>query len=123
MRTQVASSLVLVLALAAGLALVTGSMAPAAEEKHDAKALFTEAHKCNMCHSVKAAEIEPKTSSDKMKGPDLSGYEMTMSFEKLSAFIRKTSQLDGKDHKKGFKGSDEELKAIVDWLGSLEAQE
>ena len=32
-----------------------------------------EAQKCNMCHAVPAVGIESKTSSDKLKGPDLGG--------------------------------------------------
>jgi hypothetical protein len=89
----------------------------------DGKALF-EQHKCNLCHSVSAVEIESKTSSDKMKGPDLSGFELDdMTFEDVAAFLRKSTELDGAKHKREFKGTDEELKTILDWLGSLEAME
>ena len=79
------------------------------------------AHKCNMCHAVPAAEIEATTKSDKMKGPELGG-KVEVEFAKLAAFLRKEADLDGESHKKAFKGTDEELQAIVDWLGSLEAQ-
>ena len=80
------------------------------------------AHKCNLCHAVPAAGIEAKTKSDKMKGPELGG-PIEADFEKIAAYLRKTGDLDGEQHKKEFKGTDEELKAIVDWLGSLEATE
>ena len=112
------------LATAAAVAILALAAPSAiAEDAGDAKTLFVETHKCNMCHGVAAAEIEAKTSSDKMKGPDLSGYKSEKSFEALAGFVKKNSQLDGKDHKKGFKGTDEELQTILDWLGSLEAQE
>jgi len=80
--------------------------------------------KCSTCHSVKAAGIEAKTTSDKMKGPDLSGYELEVDIADLAAFLRKEAEMDGTDgqHKTSFKGTDEELQAIIDWLGSLEAQ-
>ena len=80
--------------------------------------------KCNTCHTVKAAGIEAKTTSDRMKGPELSGYELDVKFADLAAFLRKEGEMDGTDgkHKAEFKGTDEELQTIIDWLGSLEAK-
>lgn len=103
------------------LALLTSTGGLAAEDM-DGKEAFTTTHKCNMCHSVPAAEIESKTKSEKMKGPDLGG-KIEVDFEAFAAYVRKAGDLDGKNHKKEFKGTDEELQAIIDWLGSLEAQE
>ena len=57
-----------------------------------------------------------------MAGGDLGG-KLEAEFEELAAYLRKEGELDGKTHKKGFKGTDEELQTILDWLGSLEAQE
>ncbi len=117
--------LALATVLAAAL-LVTSLVAPplAAEEEPalDGKALFTDTHKCNMCHAVPAAEIAAKTKNEKMKGADLGG-KIESDLAELAAYVRKEGELDGKTHKKPFKGSDEEPQAIVDWLGSLEAQE
>ncbi len=104
----------------AGLLFSAGGAGLQAEEK-DGKAVF-EAQKCNMCHAVPAVGIESKTSSEKMKGPDLGG-KIEVDFATIAAYIRKAGELDGKQHKKEFKGTDEELQAIIDWLGSLEAQE
>lgn len=111
------------LAAAAAVAILALAVPPAtsAGEEADAKALFVETHKCNMCHGVAAAGIEAKTTSDKMKGPDLSGFKSDKDLAELAAFMRKENE--GEQHKKGFKGTDEELQAILDWLGSLEAQE
>ena len=95
-----------------------------AEEKPalDGQALFTETHKCNMCHGVPAAEIEAKMKSEKMKGPELGG-KLEKELEEIAAYVRKESEIDGVAHKKEFKGTDEELQAIVDWLATLEAPE
>lgn len=106
--------------LAAGLAFQPAGMA---EEKPalDGKKLFVETHKCSMCHAVPAAEIEAKVKTGPMKGADLGG-KLEKRIEEVAAYVRKKSEIDGAQHKKEFKGSDEELQAILDWLGSLEAQ-
>ena len=106
-------------ALAATLLFQPASVAG---EGTDAKTLFVETHKCQMCHGVPAADIEAKMKSEKMKGPDLGG-KIKVEFEKLAAYLRKAGELDGEEHNKEFKGTDEELQAIIDWLGSLEAAE
>ena len=112
-------------ATAAAVAILALAAPPAtfADEEVDAEALFVETHKCNMCHGVAAEGIEAKTKSDKMKGPDLSGYTSDKELAEIAAYARKEADIDGKQHKKGFKGTDEELQTILDWLGSLEAQE
>jgi len=90
------------------------------DEELDGKELFVETHKCNLCHGVLSANIAAKTKSDKMKGPDLSGYSTDAKFSAFAAYVRKEAELDGKSHKKPFKGTDEELQTILDWLGALE---
>jgi mono/diheme cytochrome c family protein len=88
-----------------------------AQDGADAQALFLETHKCNVCHSVAAADIEHK--SEKTAGPDLGGYT-TDDREALARFLRKEEEREGENHKKTFAGTDEELTAILDWLASLE---
>ncbi len=120
MRSKLFSpALTLALALATALLIAPAN---AVAEDMDGKALFTETHKCNMCHAVPAADIEAKTTSEKMKGADLGG-KVKGELEEIAAYLRKEADRDGDQHKKGFKGTDEELQAIIDWLGSLEAQE
>lgn len=114
--------------LAVTALIIWASLSPgssAADEDAGAKAreLFVETHKCQMCHGVAAVGIEAKTKSEKMKGIDLSGYKFDGEFETLAAYARKEADLEEKTHKKEFKGTDEELQTILDWLGSLEAQE
>ena len=102
-------TLTVVLACLLGLALATAPLAAAS----DGKAVF-EAQKCNLCHSVPSAGIEATTKSDKLKGPDL--VNLDHEAEWLAKFLKKEVEKDGKSHTKPFKGSDEELKALVDWL-------
>lgn len=84
------------------------------------KSLFIKKYECNECHSVKLDKIAATTKSDNMKGPDLSGYSTDHSLADLATYARKEADLDGKKHLKPFKGTDEELQAIIDWLGTLE---
>ena len=100
---------------------VSVTAAAVAEESAPAgKQAFMEL-KCNLCHSVPAAGIESKTKSEKIKGPDLLAGEWDK--ELLAKFIKKEAKApDGSEHKKEFKGSDEELQALVDWLLEQKAE-
>lgn len=98
----------------AGAALV----APAAAE--DGKEIFL-AQKCNLCHAVSSADIEAKTTNEKLKGPDLSTTpERDAAW--LSAYLKQEEMLEDEKHKKVFKGSDEELQALIDWLMAQNAE-
>ena len=102
----------LALALTASVAfafLASGQTAPAAGGKD----LFL-AQKCNMCHSVPSAQIEKTTKSASMAGPDLLG---DMDKDKLVKFMKKeVPDAAGKTHSKEWKGTEEELNALADWL-------
>ena len=117
MKTQVLSTL--------GVALLALAMVPlasaAGEPEIDGKAKFLE-YKCLMCHGVAAEGLKAKAKVEKMKGPDLSGFKSEVEFARLASFLRGEIAVDGRKHTKPFKGSDEELQAIIDWLGSLEVQ-
>ncbi len=73
------------------------------------------AHKCNLCHGVEAAGIEAKAKSEKLLGPDLSGGS-ELEFDTVAAYLRQEAEVEGKEHKRPFKGSDEELQALLAWL-------
>ena len=103
------------------LLLVSAASTSAGEAEMEGKEQFMSAG-CATCHSVATAEIEAKTTSEKMRGPDVGGLKSD-NVEELVQYIRKEVERDGKSHMKGFKGTDEELQAIIDWLGSLEAAE
>ena len=77
--------------------------------------------KCNMCHAVSSAGIEAKVKMEKMKGPDLAGVSTRYDSEWLGKFLRREVQLNDTDHKKEYKGTDDDLKALIAWLSSEEA--
>lgn len=81
----------------------------------DGKEVFL-AQKCNMCHTVSSAGIEATTKSEKMKGPDLAGVVQTLDPVWVADFIQKKVDKEGKKHAKEFKGSAEELAALIEWL-------
>jgi cytochrome c2 len=95
------------------LAAMVDSPAVAEGEKNDGKAIFL-AQKCNTCHAVPSVGIEATTKSEAMKGPDIKG--ISVDAEKLGQYLRKKAQIDGKDHKKEYKGDDDKLKVLIDWV-------
>ncbi|MBZ0111432.1 MAG: cytochrome c, partial [Thermoanaerobaculia bacterium] len=75
---------------------------------------------CNLCHEVSGEGIERKSKSDKMMGRDMTGIGEDYDREFAKAYIlREAAMEDGTKHKKPFKGTDEELEAILDWLATL----
>lgn len=85
-----------------------------AQDNLDGKVVF-EAEKCGLCHGVEAAGIEAKTTSDKLKGPDLSGYEPEEGFD-IQGYLHKEVEKDGEAHRREFKGTDAELQVLLAWL-------
>ncbi len=105
------------------LALVgplAGPTAVPAEEPPDGLALFT-GQKCHMCHSVPEADLIAMAKSKKMRGPDLPAEFREPDW--IVGFLKREVQLNGKDHKKEFKGTEEELQAITAWLVELKGSE
>jgi mono/diheme cytochrome c family protein len=93
---------------------VVGAPAGATAETLDGKQVFL-AQKCNLCHGVSTAGIQPTTKSEKMKGPDLVNLSQRDA-ELLMDYLRREAEIDGKKHGKPFTGSDEELGARIAWL-------
>ncbi len=99
--------------------------APAAHAA-DGKQIFLK-HKCNKCHEIKSQGIEPLKRKPNKTYVDLSDvgkrhtdaawYPKWLHKEiKKDSVIKKGKQVK---HKVKFKGSDDELKALVDWLLTL----
>ncbi len=89
--------------------------------------VFTEA-KCQMCHTVLSAGIgeapaEDAEEEEEAGPPDLSAAGTGRTAEWLSLFMQKKEALNDKKHMQKFKGSDEDLTALVDWLATLKPVE
>lgn len=83
----------------------------------DGKKIFVD-NKCNMCHTVTSAGIESKKSD----ASDLSTVGKDKTVEFLTKYLKKEAKINDKDHKSAFKGSDEDLKVLVDWLLTLKGE-
>lgn len=94
------------------VALAFTAVGAFAEEGEAPGAAVFEAMKCNMCHSVTTAGIEAK--SEKMFKGDLIDIDHDAKW--LVQYMKQEIEIDGEPHKKPFKGTDEELQALVDWL-------
>ena len=90
------------------------TLANASAQEADGQALFMDG-KCNTCHAVSKVEIEATAKSERMKGPDLSTVEVADAAE-LATFLKKETEREGKSHRMAFKGSDEELQALITWI-------
>ena len=102
-----------------GAALITEPTAPPAYD--DGKEAY-EQH-CGECHGVKSAEIKPKTKNNQDKGADLGGIGEKYQEGWIKRYVKQEEDHDGKSHRKKFKGSDEELQVLVDWLLEQKAED
>jgi hypothetical protein len=98
-------------------------------------------HKCQKCHSIESEDIlksekgtadEAKedeggfdddfgNETEKTEPPDLSGVGKRHDPEWMTQFLKKKIRTEeGKKHKKRFKGSDEELQILIEFLAGLQ---
>lgn len=119
-----ARAILVVAAIVAALALLAPypSTVTASAADLDAKTIFLR-EKCNVCHSIPSEGIKATVKSEKMLGPELPTAEKREDTEILLDYLRQKAELDGEKHKKGFKGSDEELGALVQWIESMRDEE
>jgi cytochrome c2 len=76
--------------------------------------------RCTRCHSVEARSLEATTTSERMRGPDLSTIGETRDADWIVAFVKREETIDGTRHRTSYRGSDEDLSAIAAWLLELE---
>lgn len=118
MRLVGTATIATMLVLALALSVPHVSWSQTSEESASAingKTIYID-YKCNLCHSVTSAGIEAKVKSEKMKGPDLTGVTSKREPEWIAKYVRKQVQIEDRDHKPEFKGTDEELDALIAWL-------
>ena len=87
-------------------------------------------HKCQSCHSVKVLGIEvvkdveeaEVVEEDEIKPGDLSGIGNRRTAEWLELYLRRKESVEGRKHKKRFKGSKNQRLALIAWLESLKQE-
>jgi cytochrome c553 len=113
--------LTLTVAMIAGVTVLAPTVAQGAEVGVGQEAFV--ANKCNMCHSIESLGIERTSTSDKMKASDLSTVGDTVDAEWVVGFLKKELEREGELHKRTFKGTDEQMQAIAEWLPTLKSAE
>lgn len=107
-------------ALVAVMPLLAATPAAAAGEAAKTGKEIFEAQKCNVCHSIDSQSVARTSTSDKMKGPDLSDVGKGHDSAWVSKWLKKeVAAEDGKKHMPTFKGTDDEMKTLSDWLATL----
>ena len=102
------------------IAIATLAVAPVPAQKETAQETFVRL-KCNQCHAIETLGVERTSTSDKMKGKDLSDVGSTREASWIIQYVKKELEEEGKLHKRSFKGTDEEMVAIAAWLETLKA--
>jgi cbb3-type cytochrome oxidase cytochrome c subunit len=95
-------TVLMTLVVAVSLAMTTPNA------RADGKDCFVES-KCTKCHSAPGVKGGKK---------DLAGVGSRRTEAWMKKFLLKQETIDGKKHKKKFKGSDAELDELVKWLAS-----
>lgn len=88
-------------------------------EGKDGKTIFEEA-KCTACHGIQSQGVEAKKKSD--KNPDLSKITAGKDIEFWAKYMKKDESLNNKKHPIPFKGSDDDLKVMMEWLMAISAE-
>jgi len=83
----------------------------------DGKTIFVES-KCSNCHTVTSMEL----TSKKDDASDLSNAGSLGNADLMKSYLLKEAKINEKDHKLKFKGTEEELNTLVDWLITLKTE-
>ena len=120
-RFSTLAALVVLALCYSGLAAVASADMHTAEAYDPGKEAYEK--NCGECHGVEVADITPTTKVDADRGPDLTGLSERYESDWLSKYVMQEAEIEGKSHKKKFKGSDEELQVLVDWLLEQKAED
>jgi mono/diheme cytochrome c family protein len=117
------------LALGLMLPVLVANRVDAAEVIPPGQKIFTD-FKCAQCHSIDSLKIAKVKSDEKdeeateeggkkQEPSDLSDAGKRHDAAFISKWLMKEEKIEGKKHKKKFKGNPDELKTLSDWLGTL----
>jgi cytochrome c1 len=111
------NALLFMLFISAIVALFAFAFSFSQDQKLDGKQIFID-NKCSNCHSVVSMEI----TSKKDNTVDLSNVGSELNADLIKSYLLKELKINEKEHKLKFKGTDEELNALVNWLGTLKIE-
>jgi len=108
-----------VLFISAIVALFAFAFSFSQEQDLDGKQIFID-RKCDKCHSLASMEI----SSNKDDATDLSNAGSVGDAQLMKSYLLKEAKINDTEHKfkLKFKGPEEELNALVNWLLTLKAE-
>ena len=86
----------------------------------DGRRIFVD--NCVECHGVSSAGLRPKAEKKADQGPDLTGIVDSYEASWIVKWVRKEVERESQTHTRPFKGTDEELQALVDWLLEQKAE-
>jgi cbb3-type cytochrome oxidase cytochrome c subunit len=80
--------------------------------------------KCNRCHSILSEKVELTAggyvkSKEKNIPPDLSGVGAKHPAEWIFKYVKRTETREGVKHAGVYRGNDEQLKLLSEWLATL----
>lgn len=105
--------------------VLTLCFSTAAQANKDEAVRVYKEYACDGCHSITAHSIpvvERDVGEKNVDGrvpPDLSKVGEKRDAEWISRWLQKKEELNGKPHKRMFKGSKEERDALTTWLATL----
>jgi len=107
-----------ILFISAIVALFAFAFSFSQSTESDGQQIFVDS-KCTKCHSIESLEIV----STKDEPTDLSNVGADKDADLLKKYLLKEEPINEKNHKTKFKGSDEELNKLVDWLLTLKTEQ
>jgi cbb3-type cytochrome oxidase cytochrome c subunit len=106
-----------VLFISAIVALFAIAFSFAQDQGLDGKQIFVDS-KCSNCHTVTSKEI----TSKKDDATDLSNAGSLGDASLMKSYLLKESKINDQEHKIKFKGTEEEMNALVNWLLTLKTE-
>ena len=100
---------------------------PASADDAAGKTIFVE-QRCNTCHTIKSQSVEITEAEEgeveeAVEGdpdpPDLSAIGSEHDKVWIAKYLIKKEEVEGRKHKKRFRGSTDELKTVAEWLATL----
>lgn len=96
-----------------------GTLSFAAMDDPAGKKVFAD-KKCTTCHTVEDQGITLEVKKDNIRDLSNAGKVGDVAF--ISGYLKKSEKINDKAHPMAFRGTDEELNALAEWLASLKKE-